>query len=93
MRKVLENLAMQKSAKLLKLNIRKEKDIVYEQLLEQQKQDSIELSYNPYLLSDYAFRKANSSIYSYNSIKNQFVMIRGINAGFDAPKRISMNVY
>ena len=72
---------------------RKEKDIVYEQLLEQQKQDSIELSYNPYLLSDYAFTKANSSIYSYNSIKNQFVMIRGINAGFDAPKRISMNVY
>ena len=27
---------------------RKEKDIVYEQLLEQQKQDSIELSYNPH---------------------------------------------
>ena len=28
-----------------------------------------------------------------NSIKNQFVMLKGIKAGFDAPKRISMNAF
>lgn len=72
---------------------KKEKDIAYEQLLEQQRQDSIELSYNPHPLSDYAFKKANSSIYTYNSIKNEFVMIKGIKAGFNAPRRISMNAY
>lgn len=72
---------------------KKEKDIAYEQLLEQQRQDSIELSYDPHPLSDYAFKKANSSIYTYDSIRNQFVMIKGIKAGFTAPKRISMNAY
>lgn len=72
---------------------KKGKDIAYEQLLEQQRQDAIELSYNPHPLSDYAFKKANSSIYTYDSIKNQFVMLKGIKAGFDAPKRISMNTF
>ncbi len=72
---------------------KKEKDIAYEQLFEQQRQDSIELSYNPHPLSDYAFKKANSSIYTYDSIKNQFVMLKGIKAGFYAPKRISMNAF
>ena len=72
---------------------KKEKDIAYEQLLVQQRQDSIELSYNPHHLSDYAFKKANSSIYTYDSIKNQFVMLKGIKAGFDAPNRISMNAF
>lgn len=61
---------------------KKDKDIAYEQLIAQQRQDAL-----------YAFKKANSSIYTYDSIKNQFVMIRGIKAGFDAPKRISMNAY
>lgn len=72
---------------------KKEKNIAYNQLLEQQRQDSIELSYNPHPLSDYAFKKSNSSIYTYDSIKNQFVMLKGIKAGFDAPKRISMNAF
>ena len=72
---------------------KKEKDIAYEQLLAQQRQDAIELSYNPHPLSDYAFKKSNSSIYSYDSIKNQYVMLKGIKAGFNAPKRISMNSY
>lgn len=72
---------------------KKEKDIVYEQLLAQQRQDAIELSYNPHPLSDYAFKKSNSSIYTYNNIKNQYVMLKGIKAGFNAPKRISMNSY
>ena len=52
---------------------KKEKDIAYEQLLEQQRQDAIELSYTPHPLSDYAFKKANSSIYTYDSIKNQLI--------------------
>ena len=65
---------------------KKEKDIAYEQ-------DSIELSYTPHPISDYAFKKANSSIYTYDSIKNQFVMLKGIKAGFDAPKRISMKAF
>lgn len=72
---------------------KKDKDIAYEQVLAQQRQDALELSYNSHPLSNYAFKKANSSIYTYDSIKNQFVMIRGIKAGFDAPKRISMNAY
>ena len=72
---------------------KKEKDIAYEQLLAQQRQDAIELSYNPHPLSDYAFKKSNSSIYSYDSIKNQYVMLKGFKAGFNAPKRISMNSY
>ena len=72
---------------------KKEKDIANEQLLEQQRQDSIELSYTPHPISDYAFKKANSSIYTYDSIKNQFVMLKGIKAGFDAPKRISMKAF
>lgn len=72
---------------------KKDKDIAYEQLLAQQRQDALELSYNSHPLSNYAFKKANSSIYTYDSIKNQFVMIRGIKAGIDAPKRISMNAY
>jgi len=72
---------------------KKEKDIAYEQLLEQQRRDSIELSYNTHPLSDYAFKKANSSIYTYDSIKNQYVMQKGITTGFNAPKRISMKAY
>ena len=71
----------------------KKDDNSYEQMVAQQRQDSIELSYNPHPLSDYAFKKANSSIYTYDSIKNQFVMLKGIKAGFDAPKRISMNTF
>lgn len=72
---------------------KKENDTAHAYLLEQQRQDSLELSYNPHPLSDYAFKKANSSIYTYDSIKNQFVMIKGIKAGFNAPKRISMNAF
>ena len=43
---------------------KKEKDVAYEQLLEHQRKDAIELSYNPHPHSDYAFKKANSSIYT-----------------------------
>ena len=65
---------------------KKNKDIAYEQLLAQQKQDAIELS-------DYACRKANSSIYHYNSKRNQYVMIKGIKASIDLPRRISVKAF
>lgn len=69
------------------------KDLVYEQLLALQKQDAIELSYNAHPLSDCSFRKSNSSIYSYDSKKNQYRMLRGIKTSVDAPKRISCKSY
>lgn len=69
------------------------KDMIYEQLLELQKQDTIELSYNAHPLSDYACKKTNSSIYYYDSKKNQYVMQRGIKASVDLPRRISCKVY
>lgn len=69
------------------------KDMIYEQLLELQKQDAIELSYNAPPLSDYACKKANSSIYHYDSKKNQYVMQRGIKASIDLPRRISAKAY
>ena len=72
---------------------KKNKDIAYEQLLAQQKQDAIELSYNAHPLSDYACRKANSSIYHYNSKRNQYVMIKGIKASIDWPRRISVKAF
>ncbi len=69
------------------------KDNLYEQLLAIQAQDALELSYNAHPLSDYACKKANSSIYRYDSNKNQYVMQKGIKASIDLPRRISMNVY
>ena len=38
-------------------------------------------------------KKANSSIYRYDSNKNQYVMQKGIKASIDLPRRISMNAY
>lgn len=69
------------------------KDMIYEQLLELQKQDAIELSYNAHPLSDYACKKANSSIYRYDSKKNQYIMLNGIKASIDLPRRISAKAY
>ena len=69
------------------------KDNLYEQLLAIQAQDALELSYNAHPLSDYACKKANSSIYRYDSNKNQYVMQKGIKASIDLPRRISMNAY
>lgn len=69
------------------------KDMIYEQLLELQKQDAIELSYHAHPLSDYACKKANSSIYHYDCNKNQYTMLKGIKASVDLPRRISTKVY
>ena len=72
---------------------KKDKDIAYEQLLTQQRQDAIELSYNAHPLSNYACKKANSSIYRYDSKKNQYVMLKGIKASFDLPRKISAKAF
>lgn len=69
------------------------KHMIYEQLLELQKQNAIELSYNAHPLSDYAYKKANSSIYRYHSKKNQYIMLKGIKASVNLPQRISAKVY
>ena len=49
---------------------KKEQDIAYEQLLEQQRQDSMELAFSNNNISDYAFAKWNSSAYHTNSKGN-----------------------
>ena len=70
---------------------KKEKDIAYEQLLEQQRQDAIELSYSCNNISDYAFAKYNPSIY-YTNRKGNLIIDRKINVGSDIPKMINMNL-
>lgn len=62
----------------------------YEQMIAQQKQDSIELSYSNNM-SDYAFAKWNSSAYHTNS-KGNLVIDRKLKVGFDVPKSINMNI-
>ena len=72
---------------------KREKDIIYEKMIAQQKQDAMELSYNTHNLSIYALRKANSSIYRYDKKNNQYVKIKGIKTSIDLPRRISMNTF
>jgi len=62
----------------------------YEQMIAQQKQDSLELSYSNNM-SDYAFAKWNSSAYHTNS-KGNLVIDRKLKVGFDVPKSINMNI-
>ena len=69
----------------------KKYDNSYEQMLAQQKQDSIELSYNSNNISDYAYAKWNSSLYHTNS-KGNLVIDRKLKVGSDIPKLINMNV-
>ena len=70
---------------------KKDKDIAYEQLLAQQRQDSMELSFSNNNISDYAFAKWNSSAYHTNS-KGNLVLNRNLKVGFDVPKSINMNI-
>lgn len=62
----------------------------YEQMLAQQKQDAMELSYTNNNMSDYALAKW-SSIYHTNS-KGNLVMDRKLKVGSDVPKSINMNI-
>lgn len=68
----------------------KKDDNSYEQMIAQQKQDAMELSYSNNNMSDYAF--ANwSSIYHTNS-KGNLVIDRKLKVGFDVPKSMNMNI-
>lgn len=69
----------------------KKDDNSYEQMLSQQKQDSIELSYSNNNMSDYTYAKWNSSAYHTNS-KGNLVIDRKLKVGSDVPKSINMNI-
>lgn len=69
----------------------KKNDNSYEQMLAQQRQDAIELSYSCNNISDYAFAKYNPSIYHTNR-KGNLIIDRKINVGSDIPKMINMNL-
>ena len=69
----------------------KKEDISYEQMLAQQRQDSMELSFSNNNISDYAFAKWNSSAYHTNT-KGNLVLDRKLKVGFDVPKSINMNI-
>lgn len=68
----------------------KKDDNSYEQMVAQQKQDAMELSYSHNNMSDYAFAKW-SSIYHTNS-KGNLVIDRKLKVGSDIPKSINMNI-
>ncbi len=68
----------------------KKDDNSYEQMIAQQRQDAMELSYSSNNMSDYAFAKW-SSIYHTNS-KGNLVIDRKLKVGFDVPKSINMNI-
>ena len=69
----------------------KKEDNSYEQMLAQQRQNSIELSFSNNNISDYAFAKWNSSAYHTNA-KGNLVIDRKLKVGFDVPKSINMNI-
>ena len=72
---------------------KKDNDIAFEALQAQLAQDARLLSYRAYNLSIYALKKSNSSIYEYDKNRNQYVMLKGIKASIDLPKRIRASVY
>ena len=69
----------------------KKDDNSYEQMVAQQIQDSLELSFSNNIISDYAYAKWNSSAYHTNS-KGNLVLNRNLKVGFDVPKSINMNI-
>lgn len=69
----------------------KKDDNSYEQMVAQQKQDAMELSFTTNIMSDYAFAKWNLSAYHTNS-KGNLVVDRKLKVGFDIPKTINMNI-
>lgn len=68
----------------------KKDDNSYEQMLAQQRQDAMELSYSNNTMSDYVLAKW-SSIYHTNS-KGNLVIDRKLKVGSDVPKSINMNI-
>lgn len=69
----------------------KRDDNSYEQMIAQQIQDSIELSFSNNNISYYAFVKWNSSAYHTNN-KGNLVIDRKLKVGFDVPKSVNMNI-
>ena len=69
----------------------KKDDNSYEQMIAQQRQDSMELSFSNNIISDYAFAKWNPNAYHTNS-KGNLVLNRNLKVGFDVPKSINMNI-
>lgn len=69
----------------------KKADNSYEQMIAQQIQDSMELSFSNSNISDYAFVKWNSSAYHTNN-KGNLVIDRKLKVGFDVPKSVNMNI-
>ena len=69
----------------------KKEDNSYEQMIAQQIQDSMELSFSNNNISDYAFVKWNSSAYHTNK-KGNLVIDRKLKVGFDVPKSVNMNI-
>lgn len=69
----------------------KKDDNSYEQMIAQQIQDSMELSFSNSNISDYAFVKWNSSAYHTNN-KVNLVIDRKLKVGFDVPKSVNMNI-
>ena len=68
----------------------KKEDNSYEQLLAQQRQDSMEMSYsNKGKISDYDYLKWNRSAYEQNKNGNM-VLDKSLKVGFTTPKYISM---
>lgn len=72
---------------------KKDNDIAFEALQAQLAQDAKLLSYKAHNLSTYALKKANSSIYEYDKNRNQYVMLKGIKASIDLPRRIKASIY
>lgn len=66
----------------------KKGDNSYEQMLAQQKQDSIELSFSNNIISDYSFAKWNRGMYNYDKNSSDLVQKRNIVVTFDVPKRV-----
>lgn len=69
----------------------KKDDNSYEQMIAQQIQDSMELSFSNSNISDYAFVNWNSSAYHTNN-KGNLVIDRKLKVGFDVPKSVNMNI-
>lgn len=69
----------------------KKDDNSYEQMIAQQIQDSMELSFSNSNISNYAFIKWNSSAYHTNN-KGNLVIDRKLKVGFDVPKSVNMNI-
>lgn len=79
-----------KTIEYIKAKRKKEQNkIGYDQLKQMHIQASRELSGGRKTISNRAFRNWNSSAYRYDNKSKSYVLRKGINTGYDVPKRIS----